>query len=139
MITCLWSQDSYMYSKFGLRLMVGHRHQDILKMFVAYIISFLWVAGKASLVKKKKTKKKRFERSREGGEFEIFMEFKGVWSGWWNLPVNAGDISVAGSIPGLGISPGEGNGNPLQYSCLENSMDRRAWWATVHGVLKSRT
>ena len=44
---------------------------------------------------------------------------------------NAGDL---GSIPGLGRSPGEGNGNPLQYSCLENSIDRGAWWATVHGV-----
>ena len=44
---------------------------------------------------------------------------------------NAGDL---GSIPGLGRSPGEGNGNPLQYSCLENPMDREAWWATVHGV-----
>ena len=44
-----------------------------------------------------------------------------------------------GSIPGLGRSPGEGNGNPLQYSCLKNSMDRGAWWATVHGVTKSRT
>ena len=42
-------------------------------------------------------------------------------------------------IPGLGRYPGEGNGNPLQYSCLENSMDRGAWWATVHGVAKSRT
>ena len=42
-----------------------------------------------------------------------------------------------GSIPGLGRSPGEGNGYPLQYSCLENSMDRGAWWATVHGVTKS--
>ena len=40
----------------------------------------------------------------------------------------------SGSIPGLGRSPGEGNGNPLQYFCLENSMDRGAWWATVHGV-----
>ena len=49
---------------------------------------------------------------------------------------NAGDL---GSIPGLGRSPGEGNGNPLQYSCLENSMDRGAWWAIVHGVAKSRT
>ena len=49
---------------------------------------------------------------------------------------NAGDL---GSIPGLGRSPGEGNGNPLQYSCLENSMDRAAWWATVHGVTKSQT
>ena len=49
---------------------------------------------------------------------------------------NAGDL---GSIPGLGRSPGEGNGNPLQYSCLENPMDRGAWWATVHGVAKSQT
>ena len=49
---------------------------------------------------------------------------------------NAGD---SGSIPGLGRSPGEGTGNPLQYSCLENPMDRGAWWATVHGVTKSRT
>ena len=49
---------------------------------------------------------------------------------------NAGDLS---SIPGLGRSPGEGNGNPLQYSCLENSMDIGAWQATVHGVAKSQT
>ena len=49
---------------------------------------------------------------------------------------NAGD---PGLIPGLGRSPGEGNGNPLQYSCLENSMDRGAWQATVHGVAKSQT
>ena len=50
--------------------------------------------------------------------------------------VNAGD---PGSIPGLGRSPREGNGYPLQYSCLENSMDRGAWQATVHGITKSRT
>ena len=49
---------------------------------------------------------------------------------------NAGD---RGSIPGLDGSPGEGNGYSLQYSCLENSMDRGAWWATVHGVTKSQT
>ena len=49
---------------------------------------------------------------------------------------NAGD---PGPIPGSGRSLGEGNGNPLQYSCLENPMDRGAWWATVHGVAKSRT
>ena len=48
---------------------------------------------------------------------------------------NAGDLV---SIPGLGRSSGEGNGNPLQYSCLENPMDGGAWWATVHGVAKSR-
>ena len=53
-----------------------------------------------------------------------------------NLPANAGDV---GSIPGPGKSPGEGNGNPLQYSGLENPMDRGAWWAIVHGVSKSRT
>ena len=49
---------------------------------------------------------------------------------------SAGDL---GSIPGSGRSAGEGNGNPLQYSCLENSMDGGAWWATVHGVAKSQT
>ena len=53
-----------------------------------------------------------------------------------DLPVNAGDRKDAGSIPGLGRSSGVGNGNPLQYSCLGNPMDRGAWWATVHGVAK---
>ena len=56
-----------------------------------------------------------------------------------NLPANTGDRRDAGLIPGLGRSPGGGNGNPLQYSCLEISMDRGAWWAIVHGVAKSRT
>ena len=60
-----------------------------------------------------------------------------------NLPANAGDIRDMGSIPGLGRCPGGGNGNPLQYSCLENPMenpmDGGAWWATVHGVAKSQT
>ena len=67
-----------------------------------------------------------------------------IW--WWgrgsvpggstvkNSPTSAGD---ADSIPGSGRSPEEGNGNPLQYSCLENSMDGGAWWATVHRVAKS--
>ena len=50
-----------------------------------------------------------------------------------NPPANARDM---GSVPGLGRSPGEGNGNPLQYSCLRNSMDRRAWQAAVHGASK---
>ena len=53
-----------------------------------------------------------------------------------NLPDNAGDV---GFILGLGRSPGEGNGNPLQYSCLENPMDRGAYWATVHRVTKGQT
>ena len=56
-----------------------------------------------------------------------------------NPPANAGDIRDIGSIPGLARSPGGGNGNPLQYSCLENPMDRGAWRATVHRVAKSRT
>ena len=56
-----------------------------------------------------------------------------------NLSANAGDVRDAGSVPGLGRSPGEGHGNTLQYSCLENDMDRGAWWATVYGVAKSWT
>ena len=53
-----------------------------------------------------------------------------------NPPATAGDARDAGSIPGSGKSPGEGNGNPLQYSCLRNPMDRGGWWATVHGFAK---
>ena len=53
-----------------------------------------------------------------------------------NLTASAGDL---GSIPGLGRPPGEGNGNPLQYSCLENSMERGAWWYTLHRVVKTWT
>ena len=56
-----------------------------------------------------------------------------------NAPVNAGDTRDARSIPGSGRSPGEGNGYPLEYSCLENSVDRGAWWATVYRVAKSWT
>ena len=56
-----------------------------------------------------------------------------------NLPANAGELRDAGSIPGLERCPGGDNGNPLQYSCLENPMDREAWQATVHGVEKSWT
>ena len=54
-------------------------------------------------------------------------------------PANAGDVRDVGLIPGPGRSPGGQNGNPLQYSCLDNLMDRVAWQATVHGVTKSRT
>ena len=55
-----------------------------------------------------------------------------------NLPASAGDIRDMDSIPGLGRSPGEGHGNPFQYSCLENPMDRGAWQTTVHGVAKNQ-
>ena len=53
-----------------------------------------------------------------------------------NPPVNAGDSGDPGSIPESGRFPGEGNGNPINYSCLENLMDTGAWWARVHGVAK---
>ena len=56
-----------------------------------------------------------------------------------NLPASAGDVRDESSFPGLGRSPGGGHGNPFQYSCLENRMDRGAWWATVHRVAKSWT
>ena len=56
-----------------------------------------------------------------------------------NLPDNAGRHKRRGSIPGSGISPGAGNGNPPQYSCLENFMDREVWQAMVHGVTKIGT
>ena len=56
-----------------------------------------------------------------------------------NPPANARDKRDVGSILGLGRAPGQGHGNPLQYSGLENSIDSRAWWATVHGITKSQT
>ena len=56
-----------------------------------------------------------------------------------NPPANAGYTGDLDSIPGLGRSPGEGNGNPRQYSCLGNPMDRGAWWATIHGVTELDT
>ena len=56
-----------------------------------------------------------------------------------NPPANEGDIRDAGLIPGLGRSPGVGHGSPLQYSYLENPMDRGAWWAVVHEIAKSWT
>ena len=59
------------------------------------------------------------------------------WLSVKSPPANAGDLRNSGSIPGLGRSLGVGKGNPLQYSCLENPMDRGAWWATVHVVAES--
>ena len=68
------------------------------------------------------------------------MSFPGGASGLVvrNLSANAGDIGDMGSVPGSGGSPGGGNGNPLQYSCLENAMNRGAWWGTVHGSQRVR-
>ena len=56
-----------------------------------------------------------------------------------NMPVSARGVRDLSSIPGSGRFPGEGNGNPLHYSCLENPMDGGVWWAAVHGVAKSQT
>ena len=56
-----------------------------------------------------------------------------------NPPTNEGNIGDMGLLPGLGRSPGEGNGYPLQYSCLKSSTDRGTWWSAVHGVPKSWT
>ena len=64
------------------------------------------------------------------------VEFLFNHSGWKEFACSAGDVSL---IPGSGRSPGEGNDNPLQYSCLGNPTDRETWWATVHGVAKSDT
>ena len=64
------------------------------------------------------------------GAFQVALVIK-------NPPVNAGDIREAGLIHGLGRYPGEGNGNVLQYSCLENAMDRGGWQATVHRITES--
>ena len=88
-------------------------------------------------------KKKRVQKTTEG----YLHRNTGPWkcsgflggSGDKEPPANAGDLRDAGSILGLGRSPGGGHGNPLQYSCLENPMNRRSWWATVHGVTKSWT
>ena len=66
------------------------------------------------------------------GAFQVALVVK-------NPPANAGDLRDSSWIPGLGIFPGEGHGNPLQYPCLENPMDRGAEWATVHRITKSQT
>ena len=63
----------------------------------------------------------------------------GPFPGVSEVKASACNVGDLGSIPGSGSSPGEGNGNPLQYSCLENPKDGGAWWASVPGVAKSRT
>ena len=70
---------------------------------------------------------------------ELHWTLKHCFPGGSEVKVSACNVGDLGSIPGSGRSPGEGNGNPLQYSCLENPIDGGAWWATVHGVAKSRT
>ena len=77
------------------------------------------------------------ERQRQRSVISLLFLWPFIFSGGSDgkeSPCNAGDM---GLFPGLGRSPGEGNGKPLQYSCLENSVDRGAWWAIVHGVTES--
>ena len=76
--------------------------------------------------------KQRWESVQEKGASLVVLVVK-------NPSDNVGDIRDASSIPGLGRSPGGGHGNPLQYSYLENPIDRGVWWATVHGIAKSWT
>ena len=76
--------------------------------------------------------KERLSKLQLHGDYQAALMIK-------NPPANAGDIRDKGSVPGLGRSPGEGNGNPLQYPCLENPVDRGAWWATDHRVTESQT
>ena len=107
----------------GRSLATGHQRQTSGMFSLVYIIdpsgSLRWLFGMAlsSLVEPE------------------FWSFPGG-SVVKNLPANAGEV---GSIPGLGRAPGVGNGNPLQCYRLESSMDRRAWWAATHGVMKSWT
>ena len=74
------------------------------------------------------------------GRYVVWVFFQGFPGGSdGKAEASACNEEDLGSIPGSGRSPGEGDGNPLQYSCLENPMERGAWWATVHRVTKSRT
>ena len=73
------------------------------------------------------------------GLFYLMLQFQPRWLRGKESACNAGDARDVGSIPGSGRSPGEGNGNTFQYSCLENPMDEGAWRATVHRVTKSQT
>ena len=124
---------------------------------IAMSLSFVWRLS----LKKKKKKKAHITNTISISAFRepnlrfcpiIWTEaslskletLKGTWASQVallvkNLPANAGDIRDVGLIPGLGISPREGNGNSFQYSCLENPMARGVWWAIVHRVTKSWT
>ena len=76
--------------------------------------------------------KERLSKLQLHGDYQAALMIK-------NPPANAGDIRDKGSVPGLGRSPGGGHGNSFQYSCLQNPMDRGAWWATVQRVAQSCT
>ena len=101
----------------------------------------LWIRQKSSHVPIKSQKKQRASGILVRFDFSFYCEH---WASQVvlvvkKLPANAGEIRNIGPFPRLGRSLGGGHGNPLQYSCLGNPMDRGAWWATVHRVAKSRT
>ena len=77
-------------------------------------------------------------KQKHPGVFKFFFLLVNRLPGWLSGKELVGQTGDAGSIPGSGRSPREGNGNPLQYCCLGNSMDRGAWWAIVHGIADSR-
>ena len=100
-------------------------------------LAVLWLGLVLCSTAKKRKNKKRKQAS---GEMESFCHTgSGYFSGDSDGKEPACNLGDLDSMPGLGKSPGEGNGYPLQYSCLENSMDRGVWWARVHGITKSRT
>ena len=78
------------------------------------------------------------KKEADGGVLRVFIIIMG-FPGSSDGKVSAYNVGDLGSIPGSGRSPGEGNGNPLQHSCLKNPMDQGAWWTTVHGVAKNWT
>ena len=80
-----------------------------------------------------------FSRSRCGDKVEGVKDLLGINTWWVRSKESACNAGDTGSIPESGRSPGGGHGNPLQYSCLENPMDRGAWWATVHSVTQNQT
>ena len=86
----------------------------------------------------KQTHVYRYTHTHKYIHIHIYMGFPGD-SVVKNLPTNARDVKEAGSVSSSGRDPGGGHSNPLQYSCLENPMDRGAWWATVHRVSQSQT
>ena len=111
-------------------LFLKHTKQRFRVLFLLFFYQFYFIqAVKLCLILKSNFKLLKFQR-KEGFPGGSVVK---------NPPANARDTRDVGLIPGWGRSPGIGNGNPLQYYCLENSMGRGAWEATVHGVTKSQT
>ena len=104
-----------------------------------------WSIKKQRRLKKQSVDLVQILLQREEKNYKVIVEIKWTIKGFPDgsdskeSTCKSGDTRDTGLIPGLGRSPGGGHGNPLQYSCHENPMDREAWWASVHGVTKSQT